>query len=560
MRRPATMTHRQKQNAYHGSQPLLPDNRKQQTQRAFDAATEFFKKYKSPLTDTLQDIFGTRFFGRAALWLDPLSQFRNTAGIFCYANRTRDKFAFTHNGTVVDRYRATTGKNYDLETPNVFYDFDDFVTGESETSIINDDQTRMTSFMRDSTRKSRSWDQSYTFNDEYDPDSPSYGEMEMDHYEDEIVSDANAVKRSVVTNTHLGLEGTPQYLFYSRDIETNVCFVGGSCTSVSGSLFVTDIDVIAQQLMNDNVSSLISQAVASRRTFNAWYQVSELRDIPKIVGNLVDLQLLLKKYAKNPLLTLKSLDKDISKLYLGWEFGVVSTYSAFKGLMKLPEKTVKKLNYLIRRNGKVSTGRSKRIVVDDPPDQELPTFEFHLPNWITVSDEEVTRTWSYELRCVVNQTIQFPQLAVPSITDSDYRKLIGATPTPEDLYNVIPFSWLVDYFVGVGDYVGVLSAVHSDTQLINFGFMTIVIAEKLEHKATLEVTSRIDHSVIGYGLVSSESQTRKVPYLKTYTRKYQHRVNIGDLDGVKSIGFFGTNLSDFQLSILGSLFSQRRKR
>lgn len=556
MRRPAPLGIKQKRNAYQGSQPLLPVNRSNQRRRAFDAATEFFKKYKSPLTDTLQDVFGTAFFARAALWLDPISKFRNTAGIYCYANRLREKPGFTHNGTIVNRTRIRNGQTYNLEAPTKLLPLQMQVVGEEEESVINDNATSWISFMRDSTRKSRDWDNSFTFNEAYSADPPSYGEMEMHNVKSETIADPNTVNGSDLIYSHRGPEGTFEYQQYILDEVTTVAFVDGSCTSVSGSIFVEDIEAYALKTMNDNVLSMISQASASKRVFNLAYQITELKDIPRLLGDIGALQRLVSKYVKNPL-KLAELDKEISNLFLSWKFGAESAYSAFKGLMKLPEKATKRLNYLIRRNGKVSTGRSKHAFVEDMSDQELPTFEFILPSWITADNQEVTRTFSVELRCVVNQTIKFPELAVPSITDKDYLELVGAIPTAEDLYNVIPFSWLVDYFVGIGDYIGVLTAIHSDRELINFGFMTIVIVEELQHKATLKVSNRLRHSLDGVGVISDVTTVKEFPYLRKYTRKYQHRVSVGDLDGVKSVGFFQTNLSDFQLSILGSLFSQR---
>lgn len=559
MRRPAPLTYKQKRNAYQGSQPLLPINRSNQKQRAFDAATEFFKKYKSPLTDTLQDIFGTQFFASAALKLDPLSAFENTAGIYCFANRLRERSGFTHYGTIIDRTQIRNGQNYNLEAPTVISDLVMSIVGEEETSVSNDDTTAWTSFMWDSTRNSRDWENSYTFNEAYDKSTPSFGGMEMHNVKSETVNDPNFATRSDLVYTHRGAEGTFEYQQFILDETTNVCLIGGSCTSVSGSLFVDDIGAYALKTMNDNVFSLIQSASAAKRVFNLWYQVSELRDIPKLIGSIKDLRKLITKYATNPKSVGKDLDRQVANLGLSWKFGVESTYSAVKGLMKLPEKATKRLNYLIGRNGKVSTGRSKRQFVEDSFDAELPTFEFHLPSWITVADEDVTRNIQVELRCVVNQTIQFPRLAVPSITDKDYRRLVGAAPNAEDIYNVIPFSWLVDYFVGIGDYIGVMSAIYSDTQVLNYGFMTIVIVEELEHKATLKVSSHESHIVTGMGTVSDKETVKDIPYLRKYKRKYQQRVSIGELDGVKSVGFFQTNLSDFQLSILGALFSQRAK-
>jgi hypothetical protein len=556
MRRPAPLTIRQKQNAYQRSQPLLQHNRSNRKQVAFDAATEYFKKYKSDLTDTLQSLFGTAFFARAALWLDPYSQFQNTNGIIVDSNRDRVGSTFVHEGKIFDLFLNEFGQNYNLEAPTKIFPLIMSEVGRSEEVVDNADATSFVDWMSDTTRKSRASAYGENPGDQALSDSPPFGCMSLLRHVIETIIDPHLVQRSSLEYTHRGLPGTFEYQQYSLDRIIQTCQIGGACTSVSGPVFVPDIETLSQRIGDQHAVSLIQRSIASRRVSNLAYNVYELKDIPRLVRQILDLQALIQLYIDKPK-QLKQLDRDISQLYLSFQFGIKSTYDAFKGLMELPEKATKRLNYLIRRNGKVSTGKSDRVVVVDTKDYELPTFTFHLPAWMSVADEEVKRTCVAKLRCTVNQTIQFPQLAVPSVLDKDYLKLLGVAPTAEDFYNIIPFSWLVDYFVGIGDYIGILSAIHDDRQLINYGFLAIDIEEVLEHKVNITVLDQESHSVLGVGLVESTSKSRVIPYYKKYTRTYKTRMSIGDLSGVKSVGSDQGNLNDFQYSILFSLFNKR---
>lgn len=561
MRRTDTANQRRSNAAYEQANPLTPLNRAKRRQRAFDAASEYFKKYKAvPLLRNLQDIFGIEFFAQATLWLDPLNEFRNSAGIIAGENRLRELTGFKHSGRALWTTTYVLTDNHD---PEISHPIPRFIVEESEEThdtIVNDNATEWNSYMWDSTKKGREWERSSASGDQYDINVPSYGTCTIHRVKSEDFVSPNTIIRTSREESHYR---SSDYNYYSDGIFTDFVFLDGACTSPSGSIFVDDIDTFALDFMNDNLSRVLPGALASKRTFNLAYQVAELKDLPRLLGDIRNLQQLLKSYLQNPTGSLVQLDKDIASLNLAWEFGVKSLVGAAKGLMQLPEKATKRLNYLIQRNSKVTTGRSSSKWLNYEHDQGLPTFQFLLPDWVEVVDEEVTRNIQVELRCVVDQTIQFPTLAVPSISDFDYLKLVGAVPRVEDLYEILPFTWLYDWFGGMGAYVKIMDAIHSDRQLINYGFLTIVIDEVLTHKAGLKVSStykRYRASPIPGDpafLEEDTSSVRVYPYLKTYTRRFQRRVDISELEGVKGFGWWQSNLSDFQSKILGSLVSQR---
>lgn len=561
MKRTATIEQRIKNRLFEDSNPLLSLNRAKQKQRAFDAATEYFKKYKTPLTDTLLDIFGPQFFARAALWLDPLADFRNAGGIIAPTTRYRKKPGFQQEIRVVSRNVRRVYQNYFVDDP---LPVPEYQVGDDE--VQDDDFTDETVGPQlvecwDTTNKSRK-------GSTQSPNEASANTLEVPFGEFKLFSPSSQTEGS--PNVAFSRDSRKFFYFadgtiypiYDRYTSDNTLDIGGSCTAPYGDLFLPNIDDLALTFMNDQVSDMIVRSVASSREFNLWYQFWEVRELPSIIRSIRSLRQVIGQYVNSPS-KLLDLDKEIANLYLTWQFGVKSTYDAVRGLMKLPERVTKKINYLIDRANKVTTSRSKRSWLDYDFGFGVPDFEFFLPAWIEVSNSTVERRTDVELRCVINQTIQFPKLAVPSITDKDYRKLIGLEPNASDYINIIPWTWLIDWFGGLGSYVDVMSTTKSDYQLINFGFLTIVITEEVIHKADLKVR---DTNWEGYinddiELVTTldESFERVLPYKKTYRRKYQRRVDIGSLEGVKSFGFGLRNLSSFQESILGALVSQRTK-
>lgn len=564
MKRAAPIDLRRKKNAYREANPLLPENRSKQRQRAFDAARDYFKHYRTPLTDTLQSVFGSEFFGRAALWLDPLSPFRNSAGIIGYENRFQSKESVYHYGFSRETITSNEYTNRLDDEPLPVPEYSTTEPGLEVTDYFVDDSTVLVSTLADSTAKSRDWENSWASGERYDRDIPSFGTFTMQKFSSEYQF-PNVMYATEHDYSYIfGLDGlTPFYTH--RHIEYRFDVVQSITYLISGPIF-EDLEAFALEFMNDNVSDMITNALASRRSFNLGYQVAELKDLPRLLFDIGSLKKLVARYSKDPAASFAQIDKDIANLNLSWEFGVKSLASAVKGLMKLPTRATKRLNYLIARNGKVSTGRYRRSWLNYDHGMGTPGFDFALPPWIERADTSVTRTMDIELRCVVNQTINFPRIAVPTIADKDYRRLIGLPLKLQeidfsDVYNLIPFSWLQDWFTGLGSYINLMTAVHQDTQLVNFGFLTIVINERVTHRAKLKTTSSsysyyVDNSDVEITLSESEEDT-VFPYVRTYVRKYQRRVDIGQLEGVKSFGWYQKNLSDWQKKILGSLFSQR---
>jgi hypothetical protein len=126
-----------------------------------------------------------------------------------------------------------------------------------------------------------------------------------------------------------------------------------------------------------------------------------------------------------------------------------------------------------------------------------------------------------------------------------------------DVYNIIPWSWLVDYFVDLGSYIQMMDAINSDRQLINYGFATFVSTESLTNEFVLKSTSSyIKTNTVG-DTVKEVYMDTKYPCKKVYQRKYQLRADISYLDGVKTFGnnWVG-NLNSFQTSILGALLAK----
>jgi len=321
--------------------------------------------------------------------------------------------------------------------------------------------------------------------------------------------------------------------------------------------------------MNNNVLSMIESTLPTAPVFKSFYNIAELKDIPQCISGLRSLKEILEK-AVSLRLNVSSVDKLVANQYLNYQFGIKSLAQAAQGFLALPTKAAKKLNYLLKRAGKVTSSRSKRVFTYHIPggnQDEDPSFQLGLyspwadDNLYIVDHQEVYTDVNIELRLVVNQTIVFPPATVPKFSDKNYRKILGVQPTVKDFYDLIPFSWLVDWFTGLGDYINIVDAIFSDRQLVHYGFLTAVYTETTTHKYRVKVRDCVE--TVTQTSFDSSNDVRTFSKVKStqlyhteYIRKIYFREDLSNLDGVKSFGGGMFNLSDFQTSILGSLLAK----
>jgi hypothetical protein len=124
--------------------------------------------------------------------------------------------------------------------------------------------------------------------------------------------------------------------------------------------------------------------------------------------------------------------------------------------------------------------------------------------------------------------------------EAEANALLGTRLDPEVLWNLQPWTWLVDYFVSFGDALGNLSAIVADGLVIQFAYLM------METEITKEVT--LPEGVCGR--ISSagwKSMSPPVTVTQTYHRKA--RVAASPF----GFGLSPDDLSDHQWAILAAL-------
>lgn len=329
---------------------------------------------------------------------------------------------------------------------------------------------------------------------------------------------------------------------------------------VHASLRLSEI-AYNEQLIADNVIGMLKGWSPGNRAYTLFRNVVELRDIPRSVSSLrttaQDLRSLYASLSKSPnlrkiIFDLRNVSKDIPNEYLSYHFGWKQLYKDIMGLVVLPEKISKKINFLIERNGKPTTYRSKRNFVSGETgvsgfEYENLTFEGDI-----LQHNRIQR--SSEVRLVINATFDFPNVDSPTFRLKEFSRQIGAVPRPVDLYNLVPWSWLLDWFTGLGNYVELIDNMNSDPTLVNWGMITAV--------SNGELISERSSSTNCSDNVTFNNVTTNTPFKRVFrhTSKFEYVCEIRK-DVSTSLGVNKTSdiasLSAYQKSILGALLLQR---
>jgi len=319
-------------------------------------------------------------------------------------------------------------------------------------------------------------------------------------------------------------------------------------------------------LSQANIISLLKGWSPFNRDYTLFRNLAELRDIPKSIASLTrsvqDLRSLYVSLAKSPstrkiVFDLKAVAKDIPNEYLSYHFGWKQTYKDVVDLLNAPYKLSKRLNFLIARSGKPTTFRSKREFVSGESgvsgfDYEYLRDEYPPPSGADYSSR-ISR--ESELRLVINATFDFPPISSVRFRNDLWIKRLGIEPRVTDVYNLVPWTWLVDYFTGLGNYVELIDNINHDPSLINWGVITCVSKGKL----TTDFQSNSNRSYYHYvNNVKTEDTFNRVANRHTSIYDYvcETRRDVATILDVKTTSE-PSSLTTYQKSIIGALLAQR---
>jgi hypothetical protein len=490
-------------------------------------------------------VFGSEKMGSWAFALDPFARFK--AGFKLVAPTSRDRRG-KDNIFKQQAYWSADFKRYQNYDPDGESVPEYLAFHEIDQDDYTNTQLDLTRKMSDSVQSQRKSFQHFGLMQRQEakidarifPDF-KYSEIIYDHREDDGQYD-----RSV--NTY--------------DLDFGVHKVPGLVPPWGWAGYETyDADIVAftDGFASAHAQDIIPKCLANRRQYNSLYQLVELKDLPQLIKGSRDFLAFLKDLKNDLSKAVLHADKVAAGSYLTWIFGYQSIQQAVQSLVTYPTRLAKKVNYLLQKNSKLEPVRSKKIY--DDPSLQFYRVKDRIAEMVPVpyfdtKGLKILDLSRVELSCAITQRINFPKVGTPYATAKTLANSIGLTPRIKDVYDLIPWTWLVDWFIGLSSYIDMVEAVNGDFQIINVGFITVKVVSEFAISGTLTVyDAEIHNYVDGRDQTIEYSNARGVDVSLLCSSTFVKRYNVADLGSVKAMGP-PDDLSDPQKSIVGALFEK----
>lgn len=289
----------------------------------------------------------------------------------------------------------------------------------------------------------------------------------------------------------------------------------------------------------------------------------ELRDLPKVPlrGFLKQFSRLMKRagsFHRIPLVLLRDLSafRELGSEYLNVEFGWRPFVNDLQQMYNLWKTIDRQMAQIIRENGKTI---HRKTTLEDDTSTSQTGFSNATPftNVAGAPPAIMPGATQYSLVTRTYTRVWYSaayRYWIPDVSSSlwDARAraaLFGVLPTPELLWNVLPWSWLVDWFSNVGDVVSNLSPNAVDNLVASYAFvMKHTIVEGFA-QASVFAAAPAPGSIYHYGGFDGAFWSR---------RKTEVKVRVGG-DNPFGLGVTVGDLSNRQLGILAALGISRAK-
>lgn len=531
----------------------------------------------SGISRYLIDIFGEELIGSLACAIDPYRQFHNdirkvsllTDGPKIVRSRTKVTSPLRQRKEKIETNQLTYSYYPNTDAGIFVYAY----TGPTPSSTVQyrnfSDQEKLYGFCNDTIRRTR-------------PINHIGGEFE--YFSPKITSTSRSMSWLVSDNLNFNSIGNGQR---AQVITRRTVTRSGpefTCTNASIQALVPAIRARALDVMSKNVLSMLDQVQPRHKTFDLVRQIAELRDLPRTLQGTLEIWRsferlvgtdyfralqrtasnwrdpdLLRSYSRNlghhtgfRFSELETLDQNASSAFLTFKFGWEAMVRGIVQFLPSPGRVTLEVNHLINSIGRDRSRRTRKSWSE--PETSFPNFLMQLLDSEIPVDSVVKRRGirNIELRLVANFNIRFPPLEIPRLRRSLFLRRIGAEPSPSDLYELIPWTWLADWFTGAGDYVQLMDSISNDDSIINYGFLTFreecTITPSVRGKFRTTVRRTID------GIDNVNESFSSLTHEGKLKLIYHLRRSIPSLTNVRS--YWGS-LNPNQAAILGALVSTR---
>lgn len=304
--------------------------------------------------------------------------------------------------------------------------------------------------------------------------------------------------------------------------------------------------------------------------FSAAQSLYELRELPSALKiRLRDIKSVIRNRRKRRGLTKKVAPESyrgqsyvniVGNTYLSYVFGWLPLAKDIRKFTETFYNRKKALDQLLRDEGKPV---KRRVSVSSPPDTTTTqVFNRSVANTGKNSDvypSLVTQCYSTSVNAYLAVTKvttetryetwavgKFRYYLPPGTRDGPwkrrlYRRIMGLRITPGNLYNLVPWSWLVDYFADLGHFMNAISSGVEDLLIADYAY----VMRTVTRKTTYECHECVNYNKSGHDLV------------KKCTMVVEDVVKMRLKASPFGFGFVEGNLSPRQLAVLGAIGASR---
>jgi hypothetical protein len=490
------------------------------------------------LDNTLWSIFGKDNIKAIAAFIDPLAKFKPYAKKVSPVNRTKKLWT----GIQRDRVITTLAKNNSrastpiVETANPWdYRFPGTESTNTSTSTsVQSPQPAVCGFRKDTSRRTRAV-------------GVDQGEFEL--FVPRLYSHSRG--GVYIWNKTSALYTAPFDPYnYSESTYLRDTRISGPAAVVQqfqlDALSASESSA-ADQLISKYALGLLKDALPSSRKASLAKTVIEFRDLLDTVkGSVEGVMAVVGKHAKLA---------DLGSGYLNEKFGWENTIQDLNTLLFAPDEVTRRVNYLLTRQWKPTTFRARKrflLPLGSPPSFAYSALDSEFQNTTSTNGSKIV-----ELKVCVNCNVDFPELRGPNAKFGEFsltQRIGGSILTINDIYQLIPWTWLGDWFVSTSDYLEAIETVNADDSIVNYAFASYKATgySKTEYNAT--VTCSRNDNVDGHN--TDRSFILPIQHASICGFTYEKRKNLATSLDVRP-SWDLTKFSGAQLSILSALAAAR---
>jgi hypothetical protein len=323
---------------------------------------------------------------------------------------------------------------------------------------------------------------------------------------------------------------------------------------------VSFCDSVSQKLL----PNLLLNNMPFKRQYSLARNVAELKDLPRSIAQArqtaVDLKAVYNSLSGSPKLRSKIFDlsnKAAANLpgeYLSYHFGWKQLHKDLSDLTALPEKLSKKLNFLIQRSNKQTTFR--KIQESESGESGVSGFVYDTfdHEWEQSHTSRIVR--KHKTTLVVNGVFDFPPINNVQLRQRFFADQVGLIPRFIDVYNIIPWTWLIDWFTGLGNYLELIEETNHDPVLVNWGMITTHTSGKLITNLSYINATQEDFYLNNIRVSPTAATNRTLNHTSVLSYECRTRRNVARVPGMEVTSIPDT-LTGYRASIIGALLAQR---